>query len=147
MRQIKRLSSGDQALSKALIDLFQQGKIEKWSYPPETGHLDKLLADPNFIALAALEDGKLIGGLSAYRLPMLKEAASKLLLYEIGVESIYRRQGIGKILIEELKSRCRDWDVAKIIVLSSRRNRTASGFYQRTGADLEPDTLTYSYIL
>ncbi|HCY55930.1 MAG TPA: AAC(3)-I family aminoglycoside 3-N-acetyltransferase, partial [Oceanicaulis sp.] len=60
---------------------------------PSAGYRDRLLADPNFIALAALEDGKLVGALAAYVLVKYEQERSEIYIYDLAVDEARRRKG------------------------------------------------------
>jgi aminoglycoside 3-N-acetyltransferase I len=71
---------------------------------PGTTYLRKLLGGDQFIALAALEDGAVIGGLAAYELPKFEQARSEIYIYDLAVASDHRRKGVATALIEALKA-------------------------------------------
>ena len=51
------------------------------------------------------------------------------------IEEEYRRQGIGKRLVEELKKYCKTKGIEEIIVTASAKNMNAREFYQNNGFD------------
>src|SRR3546814_9520205 len=61
---------------------------------PDAAYLRKLLAGAYFIALAAVEDGVVIGGLAAYELPKFERARSEIYIYDLAVASAHRRRGV-----------------------------------------------------
>ena len=56
-----------------------------------------------------------------------------MFFYEVGVAEAYRRRGIGKRMIAELKEICRTEDVMKMWVPTSRSNVAATRLYASTG--------------
>ena len=96
------------------IDLFRQllgvmgrafGEIDTYTRAqPGTAYLRRLLGGDHFIALAALEDGDVIGGLAAYELPKFEQARSEIYLYDLAVAAPRRRQGVATALINELRT-------------------------------------------
>lgn len=71
---------------------------------PGTAYLRKLLGGDKFIALAALKDGAVIGGLAAYELPKFEQARSEIYIYDLAVASDHRRKGVATALIDALKA-------------------------------------------
>ena len=57
-----------------------------------------------------------------------------MFFYEIGVAESSRRRGIGRRLVNTLKSVCRDEDVMKMWVPTGRSNVAATRLYASTGA-------------
>src|SRR3546814_16339834 len=70
---------------------------------PATTYLRKLLGSDQFIALAAIEDAAVIGGLTAYVLPKFEQARSEIYIYDLAVAAPHRRKGVATALITELK--------------------------------------------
>jgi len=70
---------------------------------PDDGYLRRLLDSEDFIALAALKDGAVVGGLAAYVLRKFEQARSEVYIYDLAVAEAHRRQGIATALIEALK--------------------------------------------
>ena len=70
---------------------------------PSSSYLQRLLASETFIALAALRDGEVVGGLTAYVLPKFEQERSEIYIYDLAVAQALRRQGIATALIFELK--------------------------------------------
>ena len=71
--------------------------------PPGADYLVRLLASDTFIALAALKDGEVIGGIAAYELRKFEQERSEIYIYDLAVSAEHRRQGVAKALIGELK--------------------------------------------
>lgn len=70
---------------------------------PDDQYLQNLLASDTFIALVALKNGLVVGGIAAYELRKLEQARSEIYLYDLGVAESCRRQGIATALIAELQ--------------------------------------------
>jgi GNAT superfamily N-acetyltransferase len=84
----------------------------------------------------AESDGIALGHLYCIRLPLRSGRGQELLLYEIGVRSSRRRQGIGRALITEMTTWMRSNNVADVWVLGD--NREAVEFYKACGFDTDP---------
>jgi aminoglycoside 3-N-acetyltransferase I len=59
-------------------------------------YLKKLLNRPDFICFAAIYKNEVIGGLTAYELPMYHSETSEMYIYDIAVKPAFQRKGIGK---------------------------------------------------
>lgn len=70
---------------------------------PADSYLVDLLSSKAFIAVAAISDQSVVGGLAAYVLPKFEQARKEIYIYDLAVSSACRRQGIATAMIEELK--------------------------------------------
>ena len=101
-------------LTRDDIDLFRElltvmgrafGDLDTYTRAqPGAAYLGRLLGGNQFIALVALEDGAVIGGLAAYELPKFEQARSEIYIYDLGVASDHRRKGVATALIDALKA-------------------------------------------
>lgn len=71
---------------------------------PDAAYVRRLLASDGFIALVAVQDGAVVGGLAAYELQKYEQARSEIYLYDLAVLAAHRRRGIATALIERLKA-------------------------------------------
>ena len=97
---VQRLSPSDVPLMNALLSVFGKAFEEPRTYEgalPGAAYLEGLLAKRHFIALAALEDGAVIGGLRPMSLRSSSRSAAKStsmilrLRKLIGAEALPRR--------------------------------------------------------
>lgn len=70
---------------------------------PSDAYLESLLQKPHVIALAALAGNIVAGGLVAYVLDKFEQERSEVYIYDLAVRAEYRRGGIARGLILELK--------------------------------------------
>ena len=104
---LRRLGAGDVDLARRLNAMFGAAFGEPGTYegdPPSGTYLAELLAKDHVIALAALADGDVAGGLLAYELDKLERARREVYIYDLAVAEPHRRRGIATALIE----RCRE---------------------------------------
>ena len=143
---IERLGPGDAARMAALNDLFACVFEEPETYQgarPGAGYLDRLLADPGFIVLVAVQGGDVqggdvqggdvIGGLVAYELKKFEQERSELYLYDLGVVPAQRRRGVATALIEALKPIARALGAWTIFVQADGDDPEAAALYARFG--------------
>ena len=94
--------------------------------------LEKLLTKPDFHAIAAIEGGKIIGGLIAYELEQYYRDKSELYIYDIAVKVELHNQGIGKALINYLKDYATNNGIETIFVEAHSVDEQAVKFYEST---------------
>jgi aminoglycoside 3-N-acetyltransferase I len=134
---IKKLLPADLSLAKDLIMLWQAEDGDLHPTIPDDNYLHDLLSKTSFHVFVAMDDKRVIGGLTAYELPMYKEEVSEMFLYEIGVDESYRQKGIAIKLIDLLKETCIEKEIKIVFVGSSFDNQPARQLYQTTGAEME----------
>ena len=103
---ILTLGPGDVAVMEAMLAMFGEAFGEPDTYGdarPSGAYLERLLASDHFIALAAMSDGAVVGGLAAYELRKFERERSEIYIYDLAVAVAHRRAGIATALIEELR--------------------------------------------
>jgi aminoglycoside 3-N-acetyltransferase I len=104
--EIHHLTANDVALMEALLTTFGEAFNDMATYAgnrPSPDYLRRLLGGESFIALAALKDGVVVGGIAAYELRKFEQERSEIYIYDLAVAAAHRRQGIATALIEALK--------------------------------------------
>lgn len=104
---IHELAAADVAMMRAMLAVFATAFDDAESYlgnPPSTAYLTRLLARDSFIALAALKDGRVVGGLAAYELHKFEQERSEIYIYDLAVLAEHRREGIATALITALQA-------------------------------------------
>ena len=135
--EIKRLNESDLPFFKSLIDLFNLVFEENRSNIGSDAALTGLLGKPHFIAMAALVEQKVVGGLTAYELPMYYADHSEVFVYDLAVKPEYQRMGVGKELIRSLQAECSRRGVREFFVLAHEEDEHAIKFYHSTGGKSE----------
>lgn len=103
---IAHLSPDDSNHFDGLLTMFGEAFEDAPTFGdarPSEAYRRELLGDPNFIALAAVSEGKVIGGLAAYVLRKFERERSEVYIYDLAVDGAHRRQGVATALIEALK--------------------------------------------
>src|SRR3546814_12111730 len=88
-----------------LLDVVGEAFGEPETYGgarPPADHQRRLLDDPAFAALVALEDGKVVGGLAAYELQTFEQARSEFYIYDLAVAADHRHRGHATPLLAPL---------------------------------------------
>ena len=92
-----------------------------------------MLAKEHFIALVALKQSEVVGGLAAYELPKFEQARSEIYIYDLAVAEPHRRQGIATALIEELRRLAAERGAWVIYVQADYGDDPAINLYTKLG--------------
>ncbi len=136
---VRKVNSVDATLAAELDALFDQGMT--WDF--EQGQ--RFLAHPDTLLLIARWDGKACGFLSAYRLQRFDRRRAEVLLYEIGVQKLFQRRGVGRALVEEAKRWAADVGANELWVLTEDGNAPARALYAATGGREETRFTMFTY--
>ncbi len=104
---IRRVDPGQTPWMDELAVVFGEAFEDPETYSanrPDPAYTDGLLRSDTFIALVALHQSAVIGGLVAYVLPKMEQARSEVYIYDLAVAEPWRRQGIATALIQELQT-------------------------------------------
>jgi aminoglycoside 3-N-acetyltransferase I len=133
---VRLLGRGDVSLMEAMLTAFGEAFDELETYSrarPSPVYLERLLGSEYFIALVALKDGDVVGGLAAYELPKFEQERSEIYIYDLAVAAAHRRQGIATALIEELKRIAAARGAYVIFVQADLGDAPAIAFYSKVG--------------
>ncbi len=103
---VRRLGVADLARMRELNALFGAVFADPQSYasaPPSDAYLQRILGRAETIALIAIEDDAVIGGLVAYVLDKLEQERSEIYIYDLAVAEAHRRRGVATALIAEVQ--------------------------------------------
>ena len=132
----RELSSADGALLKELLAVFGQafGEIDTYQGAiPSDRYLTELLARPHFIAIVALHDGEVVGGLAAYVLDKFERERREIYIYDLAVLKHHRRKGIATELIRELQHIAKTRSACVIYVQADLGDEAAIALYSSLG--------------
>ncbi len=134
--QIKKLTTSDEVLMRAMLGTFGQAFEDMDTYStkqPDSSYLQKLLSSDTFIAIAAIDPYKVVGGLAAYVLHKFEQARSEIYIYDLAVAEKYRRQGIATALIQKLQSIAHEYQAYVIFVQADLVDEPAIALYTQLG--------------
>ena len=119
--------------TQRILELYKELTDEAQNAPGET--IDRVFAEivamPNQEFLVAEKDGVVVGTLFLQIIPNLSHQARPWAILEnMIVDSRYRRQGIGRLLIEYATNRCREAGCYKVQLLSNKKRQEAHQFYR-----------------
>jgi aminoglycoside 3-N-acetyltransferase I len=98
-------------------------------YTTTNAYLEAMLTQPTMLALGAVTDGVIVGGLIAFELFPI-HGHKEFCLYDIAVHPAHQKQGIGKQLIHRLKEVARERGVETIFVEAESDDEGAVAFYR-----------------
>lgn len=140
MIEVKRLRAGDRDEARATFRVMQEA-FEAEAGPLSDAHVDGLLGSGAFWALSARLDGEIVGGLTAHTLPMTREEAREVFLYDISVAEPARRRGVGRRLVEELRRLAAEDGIDVMFVPADDEDTHALDFYRALGGVPAPVTI------
>lgn len=135
-----RLTAADINVARRLF-LLMARVFEEPSEPLSDEYLQRLLSRPDYWTIAAFMDDELVGGLTAYALPMTRQEMSELFIYDIAVRSDRQRKGVGRMLISTLRAAAEADGIHEIFVPADNEDKHALSFYRSLGG--EPAAVTF----
>jgi aminoglycoside 3-N-acetyltransferase I len=119
-----------------MLAMFGDAFDDKDTYtgaPPSADYLRSLLDSEQFIALAALQDDGVIGGLAAYVLKKFEQKRSEVYIYDLAVTEKHRRRGVATELIGQLKKIAKARGAYVIYVQADPGDEPAVALYTKLG--------------
>jgi aminoglycoside 3-N-acetyltransferase I len=133
---IQILTSADVTLARDMLALFGREFDEVETYSarqPDDDYLRRLLSRDTFVALVAIEDGKVIGALAAYVLHKFEQARAEFYIYDLAVDAAFRRRGVATALIQRLRQIAVERDIYVIYVQADDGDDPAVALYTKLG--------------
>jgi aminoglycoside 3-N-acetyltransferase I len=145
--QILRLPHSDISNFSDLIRLFADVfGMQNFKVPPRD-HLQELMGNKNLIVFVAIENNKVVGGLTAYTLQQYYSTRPLAYLYDLAIAVEYQRQGIGRKLISALSAYCKTEGYEEIFVQADKSDQHALDFYRSSGVTGESEVIQFCYKL
>ncbi|MFN4090096.1 MAG: GNAT family N-acetyltransferase [Alphaproteobacteria bacterium] len=101
--EVRRLGADDIGLFHEMLAMFGAAFEEPATYtgsPPGERYVRDLLAADGFIALAAVKDETVVGGLAAYVLRKFEKERAEIYVYDLAVALPHRRRGVATALLD-----------------------------------------------
>lgn len=131
------LGAADLARMREMLDLFGAAFEDRETYGarrPDDRYLAELLGNSHFVALAAIDGGRVVGGLAGYVLPKFEQRRSEFYIYDLAVAESHRRRGIATAMIEELKRVASSRGICVIFVQADYGDDAAIALYSKLGS-------------
>lgn len=134
--EIATLGANNVAHMRGMLAMFGVAFEDVDTYTkqqPDDEYLSQLLADRNFIAIAALSGDQVVGGLAAYVLRKFEQARSEVYIYDLAVDESYRRQGIATKLISVVQVVAKSRGAYVVFVQADIVDAPAVALYSKLG--------------
>jgi aminoglycoside 3-N-acetyltransferase I len=145
--EIRKLSSDDIDRFTELILVFADVFVMQDFSLPHKEHLLEVLAKPDFMVFVAIEDDRVIGGLTAYTLHQYYAEKPLAYIYDLAIRTKYQRQGIGRKLIAEINAYCQANGYEEVFVQADKADDYALDFYRLTKPTNEEEVVHFYYAL
>jgi N-acetylglutamate synthase-like GNAT family acetyltransferase len=135
MNRIRKASQQD---IPRILELYAELTEEKLDISSDTALrvFKEIITLPNQEFCVAEKDDMVVGTLFLQIIPNLTHGAHPWAILEnMVVDSQYRRQGIGRLLIEHALTRCREAGCYKVQLLSNKKRKEAHLFYRSVGLE------------
>jgi aminoglycoside 6'-N-acetyltransferase I len=141
MIEIKLLGRTDLSiLHNVAEDVFDDPIVESST--------EEFLNDLRHQLVVALDDGLVVGFVSAVIYVHPDKPAPELWINEIGVAPTHQRQGIGKALMQAILEEAKQAGCTEAWVLTERDNLPAMAMYKSTGGEeTPPDSVMFTFKL
>lgn len=100
---------------------------------PDDDYLRELLGSSDFIAVAAVAESKVVGGLAAYVLRKFEQARSEMYIYDLAVDESFRRMGVATAMIGEVQKEAAARGAYVIFVQADQGDDPAIALYTKLG--------------
>jgi ribosomal protein S18 acetylase RimI-like enzyme len=106
------------------------------------------LADPRHRLAVAIDDGLVVGFVSAVRYVHPDKARPELWINEVGVAPTHHRRGIARLLLRSVLDEARSDGCSEAWVLTDRTNDAAMRTYASVGGEEHPtDQVMFTFVL
>jgi aminoglycoside 3-N-acetyltransferase I len=134
--EIRRLNDADVAVMREMLAVLGKAFDEVDTFTsrqPDDDYLRRLLSSEQFVAIAALVNSQVVGGLAAYVLPKFEQPRSEIYIYDLAVDEAHRRRGIATAMIAELQRQAASYGAWVIYVQADYGDDPAIALYTKLG--------------
>ena len=132
-----RLTARDVDLLRGMLAVFGAAFADRATYldaVPSAVYLQRLLASPQFVAIAARDpNGAVVGALAGYVLEKFEQDRREIYIYDLAVLEPHRRRGVATQLISTLQGIARDIRAYVIFVQADYGDDPAIRLYEKLG--------------
>jgi aminoglycoside 3-N-acetyltransferase I len=121
---------------RQMLEVFASAFEDRESYlgnPPSDEYLCRLLSQPDFVALAALDGQDVVGGLVGYVLRKFEQERAEFYLYDLAVLEAHRRRGHAESMIMKLKEIAPSRGIGIVFVQADHGDEPAIALYTKLG--------------
>ena len=136
MTEVRKLDADDVDLLDAAIKILR----DHGSPAPEM-----FLRDPHAHAFVATDGGEVVGCAYGYEL-FRPDGFWMVLLYELGVAEPYRRQGLGRDLLDEFVAFARAKGHSRMWLFTDAGDAAARRLYAGAGGERRTDSMGYWWV-
>ncbi len=133
----KRIEQNEVDTLKKLIQVFDEVFENENPSIADDVYLQNLLKKPEFIAFVAMDNKEVVGGLTAYELPLYYSEKSEMYIYDIAIKPEFQRKGLGKKLLNALSKYCIQNNITEMFVEAHEEDTNAVNFYHNAGGQAE----------
>ncbi len=144
--EIKKLNANSLREFKSLIEIFKL-VFENNEPIAKDEQLSKLLSNPDLFVFVVMSNNEVLGGLTMYVLHRYYGTKPIAYIYDVGVSPNFQGQGIGKALISEVCSFCKQNNFEDVYVEAESDDIDAVEFYRKTKFSSEMNAIHFNYDL
>lgn len=134
--EIRVLSGADAPIAREMLAVFGRAFEDVPTYTdqqPDDAWMRRLLGSETFVAIVARHEGRVIGGLAGYVLHKFEQARSEFYIYDLAVDTAWRRRGVATALIERLQQVAAERGLYVIYVQADPGDDPAVALYTKLG--------------
>ncbi len=134
--EYRQLGQKETSLLKNILTVFADSFDDHETYQskiPSDTYLQSLLGKSYFIALVAIHNNEVVGGITAYELEKPEQERREIYIYDLAVSESHRRHGIATALIYKLKQIAKKRDAYIIYVQADEDDTPAIQLYESLG--------------
>lgn len=136
----RRLGAADHSLAKITLNVMAEA-FETDAVDDRDVHLADLLRSPYFWLFAATIEGRVVGGLTGYILPMARTATRELFVYDLAVDATFQRRGVATSLMSAARQAAQVEGVVDVFLVAEYVSAPAVAFYRAIGMSEVATTL------
>ena len=130
--EIKILEATDLKAFIQLLDIFDIVFEHEVSPRPDGAYLERLLKKDSFIAVVAIAEQQIIGGLTAYVLEQYHSTLPVLYVHDLAVLHAFQRKGVGSKLMEFVVRYAQEKGFQQTFIQAELEDDYAVDFYRKT---------------